>query len=123
MAWIHLVIASLLEICWMYSVRYLDFGAIKRIPWAQFGQAEFLTLLPLLGYITFGILNVIFFSMALKHIPTAVAFAIWMGVALVGATVIDWLVFQNLLSVKQILFLLLVMVGIVGLRVTTNLPG
>ncbi len=116
--WTYLILASAMEMCWMISLKYLDFKAIKNIEWVQFLQSNqgILTMLPLIAYILFGLGNVVFFSMATKSIPLATAFAVWLGVALVGTVIIDLLYYKINYSVLQLVFLLLIVVGVIGLK-------
>jgi quaternary ammonium compound-resistance protein SugE len=118
MHWLYLVIASGLEVCWMYSLKYLDFAKIRQAPWHEALQstAPWITALPLVGYIVFGVANVVCFSMATKGIPMALAFGVWMGLALVGAKVVDTLFFQEVLSWKELLFMGFILIGVVGLK-------
>ncbi len=117
--WLYLIFASAMEMCWMISLKYLDFKAIKNIEWVQFLQTNhgILTLLPLIAYIMFGMGNVVFFSMATKSIPLATAFAVWLGVALVGTVVIDIFYYKISYSMVQLVFLLLIVVGVIGLKI------
>lgn len=73
-------------------------------------------LAPLLGYIAFGVGNIIFFSLAMRKIPPSTAFAVWLGVAMAFAKVIDITVFKQPFSMTQMLFILLILIGVVGLR-------
>jgi quaternary ammonium compound-resistance protein SugE len=120
MSWMYLFIASLMEICWMYSLKSLDFGRIRTAPWAEAlsDASPWQALLPLLGYVGFGVANVYFFSLATKTIPMAVAFAVWTGVALLGAVLVDTFFFKEPSTWKQLLFMTLIVVGVIGLRST-----
>src|ERR1700742_4325285 len=97
MAWLYLFIASLFEICWTICVKLLSVKKVLAIQWLHFFyDSQYIRdLLPLLGYIVFGISNIIFFSMAIKTIPMSTAVAVWMGTALVGLKLIDALVFKH----------------------------
>ena len=79
-----------------------------------------LTILPVVGYIVFGIANVVLISMAMKGIPASTAFGIWMGLALVGAKIIDVMVYGEPYTYQQILFMCLILVGVVGLKAGAN---
>jgi multidrug transporter EmrE-like cation transporter len=61
-----------------------------------------------------------FLAAAIKTIPVGVAYAIWSGVGIVAIALIGWLVFRQSLSVAQIGFVLLILVGAIGLNLTTN---
>lgn len=119
--WIYLVLASVMEVCWMYSLKAMDFSAIKQIPWLKFfsSSAPILTLLPLIGYIVFGIANVILFANACKGISVSTAFGVWMGIALIASKAIDMFVFNEPSNNLQLVFMALVFVGIIGLKISS----
>lgn len=113
MAWVFLFIASVMEVGWMYSLKFIDFAALKRFSFT----VEFITVaLPLIGYILFGLANIYFFSLALKTIPTATAFAIWTVTALAGIKLIDIWFFKEPSKISDYFFLLLAIISIVGLK-------
>jgi len=119
-SWLYLVAASIMEILWMISLRYMKVKEIKAIVWANFFRdvSGIKTLLPLLGYLSFGLLNVVFISYAMKTIPMSIAFAVWMSMALFGAALIDAYFFQQPLNILQILFLALILIGVIGLKLS-----
>jgi len=74
-------------------------------------------LLPLIGYILFGLANVYFFSTAIKHIPMAIAFAVWTATTLVFVKVAEVSFLHQRVSWAEVFFILLIMVGILGLKI------
>ena len=60
---------------------------------------------------------------ALKTIPVGVAYAIWAGVGIAAAGAIGALAFGERLGPLQLAFVAMIMVGAVGLRLTTNVEG
>ncbi len=76
-------------------------------------------LLPLLGYIIFGLANVYFFSLAIKSIPASTAMAVWLAVALVGVKIIDITYFKEPFHWQQVVYFGMIIFGIVGLKQTT----
>jgi quaternary ammonium compound-resistance protein SugE len=118
LAWACLFIASCLEVCWIYTLKVLDMKKIAMIKPATLftGLESWKTLLPLIGYIVFGLSNVIAISKAMKTIPAGTAFAVWMGLALVATKAIDILYLKQPYNLQQLVFTLLVLIGIVGLR-------
>lgn len=60
------------------------------------------------------------FAPALKVIPVGVAYAIWAGVGIVAAAIIGLAFFQERLGALQVMFILLVLIGAIGLRLTTT---
>ena len=116
--WLYLMIASVMEMAWIISLKYLDFKSIKLIHWSTFFQNKtgILTLSPLIAYILFGLGNVVFFSAATKTIALSTAFAVWLGVALVGTVLIDILYFKESYTFLQLLFMAMIILGVVGLK-------
>jgi multidrug transporter EmrE-like cation transporter len=117
--WIYLFIASLFEIGWIFSLKKLSFVEIKKISFqsiAQYPADNFFILLPLLGYIVFGLANIYFFSLAMKEIPASTAFAVWMGVTLAGVKLVEVSFFKEPFRSMDIFFLALILVAIVGLK-------
>ena len=60
-----------------------------------------------------------FLAVAMKSIPVGVTYAIWSGAGIVAITIIGWLVFKQSLNGTQIGFIALILVGAIGLNLTT----
>jgi small multidrug resistance pump len=61
-------------------------------------------------------------AFAMTRIPMGVAYAIWSGVGIVAIASIGWIVFRQKLSMAQIGFIVLILIGAIGLNVTTERP-
>src|SRR5882762_9742600 len=120
MAWIYLLIASLLETGWTFSLKLLDFKKIRLIEWHSFlrRKENLIILTPLTGYIVFGLGNIYFLSKAMKVIPASTAMAAWLGVALIGVKLVDVLYFKESFQVSQLFYFSLILVGVIGLKLT-----
>lgn len=107
-----------MEVCWNYSLKYTSIARLRELGLSRLftEPAGWWALLPAIGYVGFGVGNVIFFSKALAHIPAATAFAIWMGVALVGIKLVDTLVLKEPFSLSHVLYIGFILVGIIGLK-------
>jgi small multidrug resistance pump len=57
---------------------------------------------------------------AMKVLPVGVVYAIWAGIGIVAATIIGVVAFDERLGALQSLCIMLVLVGAVGLRLTTT---
>ncbi len=90
----------------------------KSIQWRSFFNqpSNWATLAPFVGYVVFGVGNVVFFSMAMKEIPASTALAVWMGTALIGVKLIELFFFKGNFDFFQFFFMALILVGIVGLK-------
>jgi quaternary ammonium compound-resistance protein SugE len=119
--WFYLFLASVLEVCWIYSVKFLDFKKVMNITWkdllSDYSQCK--PLIPLIGYLFFGLTNIILFSFAMRKIPASTAFAVWMALALVGAKIVEVAWFKESFSWANLFFVVLILVGIIGLKTTT----
>jgi small multidrug resistance pump len=62
-------------------------------------------------------LGFVFLTLALKQLPVGLANAIWAGASTVLVAVIGWIFFKEQLSTVQIISVLLIVVGLIGLRV------
>lgn len=103
LAWIYLVVAGLLEVCWAIGLKYTD-GFSKLVP-------SLLTLIAIAG-------SMFLLAKAAQSLPIGTAYAIWVGIGALGTAVMGILLFQEPVSVLRILFLLLLLVSIVGLKYT-----
>jgi len=64
-----------------------------------------------------------FFAPALKSIPTGVAYAVWAGVGIVCVAILSFMLFGQKLSWLQMMLIGLILVGAIGLNLTTDLHG
>lgn len=118
MRWIYLILASCCEIAWFYCIGYLNQLTFRELYTFSFLQKEdvYLTIVAVVGYILFGIANMLLFMKAIQKIPASIAFSIWTGVALVGITIIDGLFLNINLTVQQIGSIALIIIGVIGLK-------
>jgi len=101
MSWIYLVIAGLFECGWAVGIKYTD-GFTKVVP----------TVLTLLAMtISFWLL-----SIAMKTIPVGTAYAVWTGIGTIGVAILGMILFGESKEILRILSLLLIIVGIIGLK-------
>lgn len=120
MEWISLLLASVFETLWASSLKFLSLTRIKNSI-SEFGiisKNSFYSIIPLCTYVIFGILNIACFSYACKLLPLTICFAVWMGLALFIQTLIDVFFFKERFNFKQILFMTILMIGIIGLKIT-----
>lgn len=113
--WIYLFLASCFEIAWIYSLKVANFKDL-------FVHRRYSLLLDwrnnaaIAGYIVFGLGNIFCFSIAMKHIPSSTAYAVWVGVTLIGLTLIDGFYLKQHINYIHILSILFIFAGIIGLK-------
>lgn len=121
MPWVYLFIAALLETAWTYSIKFLTFRDVLALRFHNFYTPYGLAiLLPFLGYIIFGIGNIYCFSMAMKHIPVSIAFAIWTATTLLLMKLADIGLFHQTLSWAEVGYTILIIIGIIGLKTSIH---
>jgi quaternary ammonium compound-resistance protein SugE len=118
LAWIFLFIAAVFETAWTFSLKYMSFGALKTVKLQTFydPHAGLFVILPFVGYVAFGIGNIYFFSLAIKQVPTAIAYAVWTACTLILIKVSEVAFFRQRISWLEVFFMLMIMGGIMGLR-------
>jgi len=118
LAWLFLFIAAVFETAWTFSIKYMSFGALKTVKWQSFYEphTDLAVILPFVGYVLFGIGNIYFFSLAIKQVPTAIAYAVWTACTLILIKLSEILFFRQRISFVEVFFMLMIMGGIMGLR-------
>ena len=61
----------------------------------------------------------LFLAPALKLLPVGIVYAIWSGVGIIGVTTLGIVVFGDRLALARYDFISLILVGTVGLKLTT----
>ena len=101
MKWILLALAGLLEVTWACAMKYSE-GFTQLFP----------RIITAVGYIA----SAVFLALALKELPLGTAYAMWTGFGIVGTTLLGMLLFHENLSLPQVICVLLIVGGIVGLK-------
>jgi quaternary ammonium compound-resistance protein SugE len=104
MAWFVLVAAGLLEIGWAIGLKHTA-GFTRLVP----------TVLSLLSMVA----SIALLGLALKTLPLGTAYAIWTGIGALGTVVIGILFFGEDASPPRLLCVALILIGLVGLKVTS----
>ncbi|MFC4777910.1 DMT family transporter [Paenibacillus sp. GCM10023252] len=68
------------------------------------------------GAVLFGFISFYFLSKALQDIPISTAYGIWTGIGSVGSVLLGMLVFKESKDLRKILFVLMIITGVVGLK-------
>lgn len=108
MAWIYLIVAGLFEVGWAIGLKYTD-GFTKLVP-------SLLTVSAMA--ISFWLL-----SIAIKTIPVGTAYAVWTGIGAVGVAILGMLLLGESKDIIRIVCLLLIVLGIVGLKLVSLTSG
>lgn len=104
MAWVYLVIAGLLETVWAVGLKYTE---------------GFTKLWPSVGTLVAMAASIFLLSMALRTLPIGTGYAIWTGIGTVGVAIMGVMLFGESLSLLRMLFLLMIVIGILGLKLVS----
>ena len=105
MAWVLLVVAGVLEVGWAIGLKYTE-GFTKLVPSLLTGTAIVASM---------GLLG-----LATRTLPIGTAYAVWVGIGAFGAAVLGIVLFGESVSVPRVLFLSLLVIAIIGLKVTSS---
>lgn len=64
-----------------------------------------------------------FLAQVLRTLPVGVTYAIWSGVGIIGVALASFFLFGQKLSPAQILFMLIILIGAMGLNLTTKVAS
>ena len=105
MAWLLLVIAGLIEAGWAIGLKYTD-GFTRLVP----------SVLTIAGIAA----SMVLLSIAARTLPIGTAYAVWVGIGAAGAVVLGILFLGEPASLLRMAFLALLLVAIIGLKLTAN---
>jgi len=103
--WTILVIAGLLEVCWSIGLKYTN--GFTRVRPTIFTVATLSASMYLL-------------AKASETLPIGTAYGVWVGIGATGAAILGIALFHEPASAARIGFLMLLLISIVGLKVTSH---
>ncbi len=104
-SWILLIVAGFLETGWAIGLKYSQ-GFTRPL-------ASILTGLAILG-------SMILLGLAARDLPIGTAYPVWVGIGAFGAAVLGMVLFKEPVTPARIGFLILLLVAVLGLKVTTG---
>jgi quaternary ammonium compound-resistance protein SugE len=104
-AWVFLLIASLMELVWATALKESD-GLTK--PW------------PTAIGLVVALLSVVILSLSLRTLPVGSAYAVFTGLGALGVAVVGMIAFGESASLARVGFLALIIIGVVGLQFAEN---
>lgn len=105
MAWIYLIIGGILEIGFALGLKF---------------SKGFTALWPSIATIVTISLSFFFFSQAMKKIPVGTAYAIFTGIGASGIAVVGMAFLGENVSLLKLIFIALLLICIIGLKLTSN---
>lgn len=103
MAWMILILAGLFEVAWAIGLKYTH--GFSRLWPSVFTIVALAVSMYLLAY-------------AAKTLPIGTAYAVWVGIGAAGTAILGIFLLKEPVTMYRILFLGLLIIAIVGLRLT-----
>lgn len=76
---------------------------------------------PTIYLIIFYTISFIALTFAMKHIPLSVVYAVWSGIGTIIVAAVGVLYFKEVFSLRKIIFLLLIVIGVIGIHLSDGL--
>ena len=105
MAWCVLIVAGLLEVAWSLGLKSTQ-GFTRLVPSLLTGSA-------IVG-------SLFLLARATRVLPIGTAYGVWVGIGAVGAAIGGVVLFNEALPPLRALFLVMLLVSIVGLKLTAH---
>src|SRR5690606_5435685 len=105
MAWLVLIVAGLLEVVWSLGLKYTK-GFTRPVP-------SVITVAAIVA-------SMLLLSRAARTLPIGSAYAVWVGIAVVGASIGGVLLFDEPMPPLRAAFVALLVVSIFGLKLTSS---
>ena len=105
MAWVYLVVAGLFEISWAIGLKYTE-------GWTRLWPSVFTVLTTMASFY--------FLAQAVRAIPIGTGYAIWTGIGAIGTAILGIILFSESASATRIACIAIIVVGIVGLKLTSG---
>ena len=104
-AWILIVIAGLLEPCWLFTMERSN--GFKDVRWTVLTVVVVAVDLYLL-------------SVAMQTIGTGLSYAVWTGIGAIGAVIMGIIVYKEKATFLRMILILMIVAGIAGLNLTAG---
>ena len=105
MSWYLLLAAGLFEIAWAVGLEYSD-GLTEPLPTA--------------GTVVALVVSMLLLAKAVEQLPVGTAYAVWTGIGAVGTASLGIALFDESASPERLAFIGVIVVGIVGLHMTST---
>lgn len=105
MPWLILFVAGLLEVVWAVGLKYTH---------------GFSRLVPSVITVVAMVVSMAMLSWAMNSLPVGTAYAVWTGIGAVGAAITGILLLGESASPMRIASLALIVLGIIGLKISAH---
>ena len=103
MSWVMLLFAGLMEVVWASALKRAD-------------EPPFLALTIVASIVSVGLLG-----LAVRELPIGLAYAVWVGIGVLGTVIISATFYGERFTPAQWVFFMLILVGILGMKLSSAL--
>ncbi len=103
--WLILLVAGFFEVFWAVSLKLAN--GFTSLLWSGLALTGMVISMGLLAF-------------CLKYLPIGTAYGIWTGIGAAGTAILGIIMFQESKDPLRIAFLMLIIIGIIGLRITAK---
>lgn len=103
MTWFILFLAGLFEVAWAIGLKYTE---------------GFSKLWPSVFTVIAMVLSVVLLGWAMKHLPVGTAYAVWVGIGVVGTVILGIVLFAESTDALRLISVALIVVGIIGVKLS-----
>ena len=102
-AWLILICAGFLEVAWAVGLKY-SHGFTR----------------PVMSVFTVAVIvgSMLLLGVSLKKLPLGTAYAVWVGIGIIGSSLCGMLLWQESVNFWRIISILAILSGIIGLKLT-----
>ena len=104
-AWILIVVAGLLEPCWLFTMERSE--GFRNVRWT------------VLTVIVVAV-DLYLLSVAMQTIGTGLSYAVWTGIGAIGAVIMGVFVYKEKATFLRMILILMIVAGIAGLNLTAG---
>lgn len=102
MAWLYVLFAAIVEVFWVIGLRYSD----SMLEWS--------------GTIIMIVFSFFFVIKACEKLPAGTVYAVFTGSGAAAIVFIDFVFFGASFSLMKVFFILLIISGVIGIKLTTD---
>ena len=102
-AWVYLIIAGLLEPCWVIALSKSE--RLRNVRWVAVLVVTMASSMYLL-------------ALAMSTLPVGISYSIWTGIGAVGTLIAGILLYKEPVTRVRMIFIFMIVAGIIGLHLT-----
>lgn len=104
-SWVALIVAGLFEVIWAIFLK---------------NSKGFSEVTPTLLFLITLTISMFLLAYSMRTLPMGIAYPVWTGIGAVGTVIVGILFFKEGVNLQKIIFLSLILIGIIGLKLSSK---